>query len=122
MTKEDSTSLVNSDRYLPCLEMLMSILEQQGGSERLAKAEVLRKEMEENKASVEALYVAALKETRREGEERRHKAKKKKKKSSKRRGGKRVKKRQSKQGEETTGRGGVPHDAGKGGEEGAPFR
>lgn len=66
--KEEKIGRGDSEKFLPCLELLMNILEQQGGSERLAKAEELRKEMEESKASVEAMYAAALEETRQEGE------------------------------------------------------
>lgn len=62
--------------------------------------------MEESKASVEAMYAAALEETRREGEETRE-MKARRKKSNKKRGGKRIKKRQSKNEEETGGRVGV---------------
>jgi rubrerythrin len=95
--KEDSTSLRNSDKFLSCLELLINILEQQGGPERLAKAEKLRKEIEESKVSVEAMYVAALEEARREGEKRRE-GKARKKKSNKKRRGKRIRKKQSMQG------------------------
>ena len=75
LAKEDSTSLSNRVKFLPCLELLKDILEQQGGPGRLAKAEELLKELEESKAGVEAMYAAALEETRRkerrEGKERR---------------------------------------------------
>ena len=71
LAEEKSTPLSNTVKFLPCLELLMEVLEEQGGPERLAKAEELCREMEESKASVEAIYAAALEEARREGEERR---------------------------------------------------
>ena len=51
--------MINSDRFLPCLELLMHILEQQEGPERLTKAEELRKEMEESQADWDAMYATA---------------------------------------------------------------
>lgn len=107
--KSAARTLGNSEKLLPCLDLLINVLEQKGGSERLVKAEELRKEMEENKVSVEAMYAMALGEARREGEERRE-ARAKRKESNKRRGGKRFKKRQSKKGEETGGRKSAPDD------------
>ena len=88
LAKQDiGDSLTINVRFLPCLELLKDILEQQGGSERLAKAEGLRKEMEESKAGVEVMYAAALEEIRREKrEKRKQKVGKKKKGSKKRRG------------------------------------
>ena len=66
LAKEHSTSLINSDGFLPCLELLVDVLEQQGGPEDLAKAEELRKDTEESKAGVVVMYAAALEEARQE--------------------------------------------------------
>jgi len=93
LAKEHSTSLINSDRFLPCLELLVDVLEQQGGPEDLAKAEELRKDTEESKAGVEVMYAAALEEARQEEREKKMQ-KAGKKKSSKKRGRKRAKRKQ----------------------------
>ena len=108
LVKENSTSVINSDRFLPCLELLMNILEQQRGPERLAKAEELRKEMEASQADWEVMYAAALEETRRDKREKWEEKRKQKKGNQKRRGRK-VKKKRS----EKRGGGKAPVDGGK---------
>lgn len=100
---------------LPCLQLLLD-LQGAGGPGSLAKAEWLRSEMEESRARVEAMYVAALEEARREkGEQRRHTAGRKK--SNKKRGGKKVKKKQIKKAQ-GTGKGAALPDDNAGKEEG----
>lgn len=63
LTKEDGSSLVHGDKFLPCLELLIDVLEQKGGSTRLAQADWLWNQIEERKADLEAMYVGALEGT-----------------------------------------------------------